>query len=217
MTTQTISPSSGRKLYDLASEYEAILQWLDANEDALEAAGGEIPPELADRLDEIEVAFDEKVERVALMVRTLDARSKVARSEADRLSALARSYGNARDSLKSYLMLQLRKAGKRRVEGGLAKVWVQVNGACSVRPKDPSHPPADYAVVQVLDRLPVMYWEAIRKVLEVAKIPVPAHELGFDATQAIADLKAKSALPSGAGVHEVGALVIERGEHVRIR
>lgn len=216
-TMKNRSPSEGTKLYELAAEYGSILDWMDANEDALEAAGGEIPTALAEQLDALDEAFDAKAENVALMIRSLEAHKQMAASEAERLSKLAASYGNRAASLKGYLQLQMQKVGRLKVEGWRCTVALQRNSTCTVRPKDPSHPPADYSYVTVHERIGVVAWELLTRTLNMAGVAAPQGEVGFDGRAAERALKESGDLPGEPGEYEVGSLVVMRGQHLRIR
>lgn len=214
----TIATSSTLKLYELADAYEDALAWLDdpENEALLEAAGGAIPPELSARLDAIEDALDAKIERVALMVRTLEARSEVAASEAKRLSNLSRSYGGRALSLKAYLMDSMRRTGRRRVEGAMARVSLVVNPP-SIRPLDPARIPADFAHVDVSGRVTVLEWEAMIGTLRKAGLELVEGKIGLDGREALRSLKDIGEIPDEPGRYEIGPFMIERGQRVTIR
>ena len=89
--------------------------------------GGEITPEIEAELNGIAGAFEAKVERVALYVRNLLTTADAAASEADRLECLARSRRAAADGLKSYLLTQMDRLEKPKVETPLVKVRIQQN------------------------------------------------------------------------------------------
>lgn len=99
------------RLYEAVDQLEVVLDWMSEHEEAIVAAGGELPPELAELLDEVEGTLEAKVERTALVVRNLLANAKAAKEEADRLAAIAGTYNRQADSLKNYLLHSLKRAG----------------------------------------------------------------------------------------------------------
>lgn len=58
-------------------------------------------------LQELEVAFDEKVENIALWIKNLTAEAKAIKEEKDNLAARQRACENKAESLKNYLALAL--------------------------------------------------------------------------------------------------------------
>ena len=114
------------KLYELADAYERIAEALTEN-------GGELTPDLAADLDAIEGAFEAKVERVALYVRNLLATAEAADAEAARLAALARTRRQGAEGLKGYLMAQLDRVEKPKVETPLIVVRIQRNSRPSIQ------------------------------------------------------------------------------------
>ena len=121
------------KLYDAVDAYAQVLDWLEENEESIIAAGGEIPPELDELMEQVEGDLTEKVKRTALVIQNLKANATAAKSEADRLARTARSYERQADSLTAYLHHQLNRAGVPRVETDLVKVRVQRASRPSVR------------------------------------------------------------------------------------
>lgn len=108
-------------------------------------AEGELTPELAARLDMMEGAFEDKIERIALKVRELEANARAAKEEADRLARIQRSFTNAAKRLKDYTLFEMQRVGKDRVETIRAKVRVQQNGRPSIRwTLDPDSAPEAY-------------------------------------------------------------------------
>jgi hypothetical protein len=203
------------KLYQITEAYEAASRWIDENSEAIEAAGGEIPPELCAILDEIEDDFDVKVERVGIVIRQMEAHARVAGSEAERLKSLSASYQNGADSLKAYLLFNMQKVGKLKVDGDLVKVRVQKNSRPSIRPADPSSPPVRYSRVRMFGVCSPEAWRNISEACEVVGVGPPEHTVEFDSQAAYEALKAAKLLPEDPGVYSLDDLVIERGCHVR--
>jgi len=130
------------KLYQLADTYEQIAEALIEN-------GGELTPELAADLDAIEGAFEAKVERVALYICNLLLTADAADAEAARLATLARTRRQGAEGLKGYLMAQLDRVEKPKVETPLVVVRIQKNSRPSIQWPDTLPIPEGYQRVTV--------------------------------------------------------------------
>lgn len=115
------------KLYECTDDLLTVREWLDEQRDAIIAAGGECPSELAELLDMADGQFAEKAERVALFVRELGATAKAEREEARRLLERAEHHERAAEALKAYLLLNMQRAKVKKVEGKLVTVRVQAS------------------------------------------------------------------------------------------
>jgi hypothetical protein len=175
------------KLHEYVDELELVLDWIVEHEEQIVAAGGELPAELADLLEQVEGDLTEKVRRVALVIRNLTASAKAAHAEADRIASLARTYERQTESLKRYLMFQLQRAGTPRVETPTVKVRVQKNTKPSIRCVSAEIP------------------EQFRRI-----------RVEFDGIAAYDALKAAGCLPEEPGRIEIDGLVVELGQHVRV-
>jgi hypothetical protein len=113
------------KLYELTAERQILDEFLVETE-------GELTPEIAQLLTEIEGKIEEKAERVALYIREQETQAAAVKGEADRLAARAKSFQRGADGLKRYLEGQLRALGLAKVKGKLVTVALQTN-APSVR------------------------------------------------------------------------------------
>lgn len=119
--------ATGLKLYEAVEALGLVNGWIDEHADELLAAGGELSPELAELLDQAEGDFAEKVERVALKVRSLEAEAAAIKVEEARLSQRRKAVENAAASLKQYLHRGLDAAGEKKVKGTLVTVALQAN------------------------------------------------------------------------------------------
>lgn len=169
------------KLYETTDELLTVREFL------LESEDGELTPEMEQLLDHATGNFDEKVERVALVIRELVASAKGINDEAERLAARARSAERAASRLKAYLLAQLLRADVKKVERPLATVRVQANPP-SVR--------SSLAPEAVL---------ALRQTPLVRVIP---ERVELDSKSIITAWKAGEALPEG--------VTVEQGCHLRI-
>lgn len=109
------------KLYEIAD----LRDLLDAK---LVETEGELTPELEAELAALDMAADEKIERVALFIREQTSTAEAIEAEAKRLQARASAKLNAARSLKQYLEREMARLGKTKVNGLLATVAMQKNG-----------------------------------------------------------------------------------------
>lgn len=119
---------------------------------ALAEAGGELTPELAERLDLMAGAFEDKAESIALFVKECEANARAAEMEAERLGGIQEHFERKAQGLKSYLLAAMRRTGRTSVRTPLVRVWEQRNGRPSIR------------YVGDLDALPAEYVRTKREV-----------------------------------------------------
>ena len=96
------------KLYELASDYRELMDKLET---------GELPEELlADTLEGIRGALEEKADGIACMLKALEADAAALRAEEDKLSERRRSKERTYDRMRAYLSDMLLHAGVTKVE-----------------------------------------------------------------------------------------------------
>lgn len=122
------------RLYEHVDDYQTVLEWIEEHAEAIAAAGGELPPELEELLDQVEGDLQTKVERTALVVQNLLANANAARTEAERIAKHAASYERQAGVLKQYLHEQLVRAGVPRIDGARVKVRIQRNSRPTIEP-----------------------------------------------------------------------------------
>jgi hypothetical protein len=122
------------RLYEIVDSLKAV-------EDALIESGGEASPELEAALAAADMAFEAKIESCAMMVRNFAAQGDAAREEEKRLAARKTARWKAAERLKDYMLEQMQRLDRRKVEGTLFTVRVQKNGRPSIRWTDPDLPP----------------------------------------------------------------------------
>lgn len=113
-------------LYEIATELDAVLCMIDEAE-------GELTDEAVDALNSWQLAFDKKVERVVHVIRNYKATADAAKAEADRLNRLRRSRQKTVDSLREYLLQQMKRADRLVIETALVKVRVMKASKPSIR------------------------------------------------------------------------------------
>ncbi len=108
-------------LYEIASDIQQIML-------SLEDAEGELTPEMAEKLDQLQMAFEEKVENVLRYRVGQVAAAEGIDREIQRLTALRNGYNRRADSLKAYVFRSMQALNIPRVVCRLFTVWIQKNG-----------------------------------------------------------------------------------------
>jgi hypothetical protein len=108
-------------LYEIADELIEI-------QDMLIDTGGELTPEIEDRLDQLTGAFDDKVERICKLVQSQVRLGESAKAEARRLEQLSHVREQSASGLKRYLMREMVRTNRRKIELPTCRVRVQTNG-----------------------------------------------------------------------------------------
>jgi hypothetical protein len=194
------------KLYELAADAAVLDRWLDEHADAIAAADGEVPPELAALLDQSDAAMAAKVAGIVRVIRNHDAAAVAAKAEAARLSAVAKARAGTVESLKRYLATSLGIAGMPKVVTDVGTVSVQ-NNPPAVAFTVPASPAPDFPLAEF--------------VVETA--PARGPEYGFDRARALAAWKAAHAEPdpdvreATLATLRAAGLVVTVGTSVRIR
>lgn len=95
------------KLYEITTSMRAWLLELEDNE-------GELSPELEQKLDDINNAFEAKVEACVYVLEELEQDEQAFREQARRFSQRASQIKRSRESLKSYILHQHIASGKSK-------------------------------------------------------------------------------------------------------
>ena len=114
------------RLWEIASE-------LDAIGEELVLAGGEVTPELGERLDAMTGAFDDKAEKIALFIKECEVMAEGAALEEARLAAIKKHHTTKAKGLKDYLLFVMRRQGRTAIRTPRVRVWEQANGRPSIR------------------------------------------------------------------------------------
>lgn len=179
-------------LYEITDALNVVREWIYENDEAIRAAEGALPDELAELLNGAELDFKAKAENVALFIRELVSNAKAVKEERDRLDARAKHYERAAESLRTYLKFQMQLADIPKVDGKLVTVRLQKS------------PPAVKVLVDQ-DTLGRMRAE-LHTVLFVKTIP---ETFTVDTDYAKAVWKNGGALPEG--------IEVTQSSHVRIQ
>lgn len=119
-------------LYEATDALKIVRDWIDEHQEEIHAAGGELPPALAELLDQVSGEFKDKVERTALFIREMQRTADAAAVESKRLGMLATARKNIADGVTDYLQRQLEAANTPKVVGLLCNVWLQRNSTPSI-------------------------------------------------------------------------------------
>ncbi|KIV50280.1 hypothetical protein AM501_20660 [Aneurinibacillus migulanus] len=125
------------KLYELTDAYQNLLEAIEDEEQEVN---------LADTLESIEEAIDNKVENIAKLIKTMDAQAKVLKEEEARLSARRKMLEARMDGLKRYTFSTLEQAGLTKVKGAIFTVGIRNNRPSVV--VDESELPAEFLIPQ---------------------------------------------------------------------
>ena len=109
-------------LYPELREEQAVADYIDSHGEELELAGGILPPELLGLIDAAGTAFDAKVERLVLLVKTLEAQAAAAQIEADRIRTLGSSRKRRAATITRNILHAMKETGRDTVETDLCSV-----------------------------------------------------------------------------------------------
>ncbi len=102
------------KLYELTADIRSFMAAVEA---------GEIPEEaIADTLESLEMAFEDKAENIACLIKELNAEAEAIKAEAANLTERAKSKANHAESLKKYLAMSMTATGKDKIETARCKL-----------------------------------------------------------------------------------------------
>lgn len=104
------------KLYELTSAYMQVLEMEGIEEDVIK-----------ETLESIEEPFNDKVENIVKLIRSIELESESIKSEIDRLGKMKKTRDNKVKNLKEYISNQLNAIEKDEVKGELFNVKMQLN------------------------------------------------------------------------------------------
>lgn len=213
------------RLYDTVDALIVVRAWLDEPDhvETLIQSGGDLAalPELQLLLEEAELAFAQKVERVALIALEYRRTAEAIGAEVDRLTALKKAAESAEKGLKHYLHLQLTRANTKRVDGTKAKVRVQANPPAVRHALTPEQIEAlhksgsQFTTEMITYALPAAgviaaFKDAMRELGDPPELGSVDYEDAFDTWRdAVLQFLREAGVPEG--------VTVERGSHVRIQ
>ena len=139
--------------------------------------GGELTPELLERLEELDAFGARKLDAIGVLVRERLLLAKAKRAEAKRLTDQAQALENGAGRLKEYVMRTLRALGWTRLAGERFTARIQRNSQPSIRWVGRGEPPEGFRRVSVdLDREVVkVAWQAGWELPEGVEVVVGEH------------------------------------------
>jgi hypothetical protein len=114
------------KLYDIPIAFARI-------EAILDAAEGELTPELESELNALEMALEQKTDGICAMIREAEAAVEAYKAERDRLELRRKVAENRVERLKAYLKDNMERLGRDLVEGEHFRARIQSNTRPSFR------------------------------------------------------------------------------------
>lgn len=128
---------SGLKLHEIVAELDDVLELAYQQADENE---GEIPEDLSDKLDKLQMQRDGKIANIARYIKNLGAEQKAVKVEADRLTARKRALDNKVAWLKDYLSAFM-NPGEKFKDAVVSIYW---NNRESVQILDPTVVPVEF-------------------------------------------------------------------------
>lgn len=123
------------RLYDIAQEYNQLLQMVDAGELSAD--------DIKDTLESISAEFDVKARNCIMVVRQLESDSDGIAKEIDRLKSLQKSIDNSQSNLVDYVKSGMLSVGKDKLDLGIFKLTLRA-ATKAVEVTDESKIPALY-------------------------------------------------------------------------
>ena len=172
-------------LFELSQEQREIEALLEEN-------GGELTPEIEERLAETEDKFPKKVDGYGVMLRKFQAAEKVCDEEIKRVQGLKKVAQNSVKSLRSHLLDTMLHFGFQKLKGNMTQMWTGKSKSVEVD-EEILLAPYEAKLQAFRDSLPPY----ISVELKVAKKP-------------ISDLyKAEGLLPAGCSIVESDSITIK--------
>jgi phage host-nuclease inhibitor protein Gam len=112
---------SGLKLYEMAFEYQRVLDLCD------QAGDPESERAFLDTLEGLKGQIEAKLDNCAAVVRTMEAEMKALQEEEERLYARRRAIDSNRERLKGYMEEQMKACGLEKSKGARFSVQIQTS------------------------------------------------------------------------------------------
>ena len=192
----------GQTLYELSAEFAAVSRMLEEAADD----SGEIPSNIAERLDAVQGSFADKVDSVLRLRAELVSRAVGIEDEVKRLTALRDGYHRRAEWLKEYVRQSMETTGQKKLDTAIFKVWIQKNGRPSVSLREGEEIPDEFKRVTYSFDSQAAYdrWKKLKQLEEALE-----QTYGVKETSAILEEIDRLKLPDSIEVRE--------GNHLRIK
>lgn len=189
-------------LYELSAEFAAVSRMLEEAADD----SGEIPSDVAERLDSMQWAFEDKVDAILRLRADFVAHAVGIEDEIKRLTALRDGYHRRAEWLKSYVHECMEKTGVKKLDTAIFKVWIQKNGRPSVSLAEGEEIPEEFKRVSYSFDSQAAYerWKRLKQLEEALEQTETMKE-----TSAIMEEIDRLKLPD--------SVVVKEGNHLRIK
>jgi hypothetical protein len=121
-------------LYEIQNEIQYLMNLVDDN--------GELPEEVFDQLEKLDIAETVKIENIGLLIKNLTAESVALKTESDALDKRRKTAENSIESLKAYLVGYLTTSGCPKLS--TARVVLSIRPSVGVVVDDESQLPGNY-------------------------------------------------------------------------
>ena len=194
--------SKSHTLYELSAEFQAVSRALeDAADDS-----GEIPSDVAERLDAVQGCLEYKVDAILRLRADFVAHAVGIEDEMKRLMALRDGYHRRAELLKSYVHECMDRTGIKKLDTKLFKVWIQRNGRPSVSLAEGEEIPEEFKRVSYSFDSQAAYerWKRLKQLEEALE-----QTEGVKESTAIMEEIDRLKLPD--------SVVVKEGNHLRIK
>lgn len=133
------------KLYEISEEYRELLRLVDDGELSAE--------DIADTVEAIDSEFEVKARQCIAVMKEIEGSASVAKVEAERLTALAKSYQNSADRLKDYVRTNMEATGKDKMNLGIFNLTLKKPTEVAAIVDEGKIPEAFYQVIPETKKL----------------------------------------------------------------
>lgn len=114
------------KLYEISDSYKALIEMIENNDGLDEQA-------IAETVEAIDMAFEDKADNIASLVKSLQAEADAITAERNALMAREKSKKAAADRLKEYLNNNMQKLGKAKIETARNIIFYRKSAAVELK------------------------------------------------------------------------------------
>ena len=123
------------KLYELTNDFQQLFESLDEmtdNENLTEEERQNLETAWYDTLEGIEMEFDDKAENVAAYIKMVKSEAEMLKAEESSLKARRLQKEKHIERLKSYLLENMNRISRKKIDGAMARISVRNNPETAV-------------------------------------------------------------------------------------